>query len=114
MNVKDSFMTFGLFKVKDGSQTCFWMDTWLGNQPLKDKFPSLFNIVRRKQDSVVTVLASIPLNISFRRNLGGRNLRDWHRIVASLQDVNLQGKGMCLFGHYIHLVHFLLNLCMLH
>ena len=76
MNVKDSFMTFGSFKVKDGSQTRFWMDTWLGNQPLKDKFPSLFNIVRRKQDSVATVLASIPLNISFRWNLGGRNLRD--------------------------------------
>ena len=92
MNVKDSFMTFGSFKVKDGSQTRFWMDTWLGNQPLKDKFPSLFNIVRRKQDFVATVLASIPLNISFRRNLGGRNLRDWHRIVASLQDVNLQGE----------------------
>jgi len=92
MNVKDSFMTFGSFKVKDGSQTRFWMDTWLGNQPLKDKFPSLFNIVRRKQDSVATVLASIPLNISFRRNLGGRNIRDWHRIVASLQDVNLQGE----------------------
>ena len=85
-------MTFGSLKVKDESQTRFWMDTWLGNQPLKDKFPSLFNIVRRKQDSMATVLASIPLNISFRQNLGGRNLRDQHRIVASLQDVNLQGE----------------------
>jgi hypothetical protein len=68
------------------------MDTWLGNLPLKDKFPSLFNIVRRIQDSVASVLASVPLNISFCRNLVGRNLRDWHRIVASLQDVNLQGE----------------------
>jgi hypothetical protein len=68
------------------------MDTWLGNLPLKDKFPSLFNIVRRIQDSVATVLASVPLNISFCRNLVGRNLRDWHRIVVSLQDVNLQGE----------------------
>ena len=102
MNVKDSFMSFGSFKVKDGSQTHFWMDTWLGNQPLKDRFPSLFNILRRKQDLVATVIASVPLNISFRRNLVGTNLRDWHRIVASLQDVNLQGKGMLLFGDYIH------------
>ena len=102
MNVKDSFMSFGSFKVKDGSQTHFWMDTWLGNQPLKDRFPSLFNIVRRKQDLVATVIASVPLNISFRRNLVGTNLRDWHRIVASLQDVNLQGEGMLLFGDYIH------------
>jgi hypothetical protein len=67
------------------------MDTWLGNQPLKDKVPSLFNIVIRKQDSVATVLASVPLNIFFRRNLVGRNLRDWHQIVVSLQNMNLQG-----------------------
>jgi hypothetical protein len=65
------------------------MDTWLGNQSLKDKFPTLFNIVRRKQDSVARVLASVPLDISFHRNLVGRNLRDWHRIVASLHDMNL-------------------------
>jgi hypothetical protein len=113
MNVKDTFMGFESFKIKDGSQTRFWMDTWLGNLPLKDKFPSLFNIVRRKQDSVASVLASVPLNISFRRNLVGRNLRDWHRIVASLQDVNLLGKGMFLFGLYIHRVLSQLVLCML-
>jgi hypothetical protein len=74
----------------------------LGNQPLKDKFPLLFNIVRRKQDSVANVLASIPLNISFRRNLVGRNLRDWHRIVASLQYVNLQGGKRDTFVWSLH------------
>ena len=90
MNVKDTFMGFGSFKVKDGSQTRFWVDTWLGNKLLKDKFLALFNIVRRKQDSVAQVLSSSPLNISFCQNLVGTNLRDWHRIVASLHDVNLQ------------------------
>lgn len=39
---------------------------------------------------MATVLGSIPLNISFRRNLVGRNLSDWHRIVNSLLHVNLQ------------------------
>jgi hypothetical protein len=48
MNIKDTFMGFGSFKVKDGSQTRFWVDTWLENNPLKNKFPALFNIVRRK------------------------------------------------------------------
>jgi hypothetical protein len=38
MNVKDTFLGFGHFNVKDGSQTRFWVDTWLGNKPLKDKF----------------------------------------------------------------------------
>jgi len=90
MNVKDTFLSFGSFKVKDGTQTRFWVDTWLGNQALTDKFPGLFNIVRRKQDYGAKVLSSIPLNISFRRNLMGTNLRDWHKIVASLHDVSLQ------------------------
>jgi hypothetical protein len=101
MNVEDTFMSFGSFKVKDGSQTRFWMDTWLGSQHLKDKFRVLFNIVRRKQDSIAKVLASVPLNISFRRNLAGRNLRGWHRIVASLQDVNLQ-EEMDIFIWTLH------------
>jgi hypothetical protein len=38
---------------------------------------------------VAKVLSSSPQNISFHRNLVGANLRNWHRIVASLQDVNL-------------------------
>jgi hypothetical protein len=31
----------------------------MGNQPLKLKYPSLFNIVRRKEDTVATILASL-------------------------------------------------------
>jgi hypothetical protein len=89
MNIKDSFMGSGSFKVKDGTQTRFWVNNWLENKPLNDRFLALFNIVRRKQDSVAQVLSSSPLNISFRRNLVGVNLRDWHKIVASLHDVNL-------------------------
>jgi hypothetical protein len=89
MNVKDTFLRYGYFNVKDGSQTRFWVDTWLGNKPLKDKFPALFSIVRRKQDSIATVLNTITLNISFRRNLVGANLTNWNRIVASLQQLSL-------------------------
>jgi hypothetical protein len=89
MNIKDTFMGFGSFKVKDGTQTRIWVDSWLRNKPLKDRFLMLFNIVRRKQDYVAQVLSSSPLNISFRRKLVGVNLREWHRIVASLHDVNL-------------------------
>jgi len=39
---------------------------------------------------VAQVLSLPTLNISFRRNLVGANLRNWHRIVASLQEVNLR------------------------
>jgi len=98
MKVKDTFLELGHFNVKYGSQTRFWIDTWVGNKPLKDKFPALFNIVRRMQDSIATILSSPNLNISFRRNLVGRNLDNWCRILASLQHLNLCRREMFLFG----------------
>ena len=53
------------------------------------KFPSLFNVVRRKQDTVAAVLNSTPPNVSFRRVLRGQNLNNWNRIVSSIADVQL-------------------------
>jgi hypothetical protein len=55
MNVKEVFMSFGSFRIMNGKKTRFWLDMWLGNHPLKDRFPIMFNIVRRKQDSVAKI-----------------------------------------------------------
>ena len=89
MNVKDNVLSYGTFKIGDGTQTRFWEDKWLGPITLKEKFPALFNIVRRKHDTVAQVCNSSPLIISFRRNLTGNNLRNWNKIVASLIEFNL-------------------------
>ena len=90
MNVKDIMLSYGTFKIGDGTQTRFWEDKWLGPITLKEKFPALFNIVRRKHDIVAQVCNSSHLNISFTRNLTGNNLRNWNKIVASLIEFNLQ------------------------
>jgi hypothetical protein len=92
-------LELGHFNVKDGSQTRFWADTWLGNKPLKDRFLGLFNIVRKKQDTIATVMRSPLLHISFRRNLVGANLTNWLRIVAFLRQVNLlQERDVFVWG----------------
>jgi len=52
MGVKDQFLNLGRFKLVSGNQIRFWEDNWLGNQKLKDQFPNLFNIVRRKHATV--------------------------------------------------------------
>jgi len=101
MNVKTEFMRYGRFNLMDGTQIKFWEDTWLGNQPLGVRFPALFNIVRRKHDSVATVLSSIPLDVYFRRALVGNNLRSWNQIVSSLHDVKLQA-GRDVFVWTLH------------
>jgi hypothetical protein len=71
MKVKDDFFKQGSFVVNNGMSTRFWEDTWLGNRLLTDQYPSLYNIVRNKNVTVATTLATTPLNIGFRRSLTG-------------------------------------------
>jgi hypothetical protein len=66
MRVKPEFFKRGMFKVGNGMAVRFWEDTWLGDYPLSLQYPSLYNIVQRKNVLVSTVLAQHPLNIDFR------------------------------------------------
>jgi hypothetical protein len=66
---KEDFFSRGSFNIGNGLDTRFWEDTWLGNKSLAQQYPSLYNIVQRKQVSVANVLNQNPLNISFRQTL---------------------------------------------
>jgi hypothetical protein len=89
MKVKGEFLSMGKFNIGDGSQVCFWKDSWIRTHPLKSLFPALYNIVRRKSASIRSVLSIIPLDVAFRRSLMGANLRVWHDVVAMVADVYL-------------------------
>ena len=41
MEVKDHFFPRGKFLVKNGRQTRFWEDWWVGGEPLMNQFPEL-------------------------------------------------------------------------
>uniref|UniRef100_A0A453PPM2 Uncharacterized protein n=1 Tax=Aegilops tauschii subsp. strangulata TaxID=200361 RepID=A0A453PPM2_AEGTS len=62
---------------------------WLGETPLAIQYPSLYNIVQRKEDYAGTVLQSVPLNIQFRRSLVGERWNSWMYLVRRLMDVQL-------------------------
>jgi hypothetical protein len=66
MKSKDDFFKRRSFTVGNGEETRFWEDTWLGNTPLSQQYPSLYNIVQRKQVSIPHVMSQVPLNIGFR------------------------------------------------
>ena len=55
---KMRFLKFGTFIIRDGSQVRLCEDTWLGNSPLRDQYPQLYNIVRKKQDTVTDILST--------------------------------------------------------
>jgi hypothetical protein len=75
--------------VQDGSHTRFWEDLWLGKKHLIGKYPTFYNIVRKKNVSVAQVLSTTPLNVSFRRALVGDNWDKWLRLVESILMVHL-------------------------
>jgi hypothetical protein len=67
----------------------FWEDTWLGDVPLAQKYPTLYNIVDRKQVSVADVLQNQPLQITFRRTLTPNKWALWLELVHLLMYVQL-------------------------
>ncbi|GKC85638.1 RNA-directed DNA polymerase, eukaryota, partial [Tanacetum coccineum] len=57
-------------RIGNGDDSRFWFDCWIGDVPLRDKFPRLFALDLNKEASVAVKL-SAPIDISFRRNARG-------------------------------------------
>ena len=89
MHVMNSFFRFGSFLIRDGSEIRFWEDTWLGNTPLKDQYPALYNIARGKSDTIAVVLSQSPPNVSFRRDVLGARLDSWNALQERISDMQL-------------------------
>jgi hypothetical protein len=93
MKVKEKFLRFGSFQLKNGPQIRFWEDKWIGNNAFKDQYQSLYNIARRKSDIVEKVFSRVPLNISFHRHLAGNNLVMWHNLFHRIIEVYLNNQN---------------------
>jgi hypothetical protein len=89
MHVKDDFFKRGFFRVGDGTSVRFWEDVWMGDTPLSHQYPSLYNIVQHKNVLVSTVLATDPINISFRRGLNNNKWVQWLHLCQRLTTINL-------------------------
>jgi hypothetical protein len=63
MGVNNDFFNRGSFIVGDGNSTRFWEDVSLGDTPLSEQYPSLYNITRSKNVLVTNVMSYAPLNI---------------------------------------------------
>jgi hypothetical protein len=64
-------------------------DTWVGSTPFRFRYPSIYNIVRDPHATVANVMATSPLNVSFRRALVDSNLNAWNNLVAQLANVEI-------------------------
>ncbi|WVZ49477.1 LOW QUALITY PROTEIN: hypothetical protein U9M48_000835, partial [Paspalum notatum var. saurae] len=98
MAIKTQFLNLESF-IKMGPKLDF--GKICGDQPLKYNFPSLFNIVRKKNATVAEVLCSSSLNISFRRALTGNKLTQWHNLVLRTMNAELT-EGNDVFSWKLH------------
>jgi hypothetical protein len=57
---------------------------------LAAQYPSLYNVVRHKDQTVAHTLASVPLNIEFRRSLLGARWNHWLHLLHRLIDAQLE------------------------
>jgi hypothetical protein len=89
MATKRYFFPFGSFLINDGTQIRFWEDKWLGDYPLRQQYPALYNIVRHKGDTLSKVMESSPPNMTFRRNLNGQRLASWNTLLQRLEAIQL-------------------------
>ncbi|WVZ62771.1 LOW QUALITY PROTEIN: hypothetical protein U9M48_012475, partial [Paspalum notatum var. saurae] len=74
MKVKQDFLQFVNFIIRDGSHIRFWEDRWLGDLMLREQYPCLCNIARDKYTSVASSISTNPRNLSWRRDLMWNNL----------------------------------------
>jgi hypothetical protein len=93
MKVKDEFFKRCSFVVNSGESTRFWEDTWLGNRPLADQYPSLYSIVRNNNVTVAINLATTLLNIGFRHSLTGHRWDRWLHLVQRLMPIHLNSNN---------------------
>jgi hypothetical protein len=92
-NLNTNWFAQGVIKnVGNGVNTRFWLDTWIGDLALKERYPRLFSISTQKQASVAEIWSGeggSRWNLIWRRRLfvwEGTLLEDF---VGVLQDVNL-------------------------
>ncbi|GKB42027.1 RNA-directed DNA polymerase, eukaryota [Tanacetum coccineum] len=84
--------------IGNGNDTRFWFDCWIGDIPLRDKFPRLFALELDKEASMAVKL-STPIENSFRRSARGgleqHLLADMNSMLDSVALLNSGDRWVC-------------------
>nr|GEY18478.1 RNA-directed DNA polymerase, eukaryota [Tanacetum cinerariifolium] len=87
-------------RIGNCNDTRFWFDCWIGDIPLRDKFPRLFALELDKKASVAVKL-NAPIEISFCRNARGgleqHLMADMNSMLDSVVLLNSGDRWVCDF-----------------
>jgi hypothetical protein len=65
------------FSIGNGEGTLFWLDPWMGEQPLQVTYPSLFAICADPMLLVASAVHEGTWNVAFRRTFGMQEAATW-------------------------------------
>lgn len=74
-------------------KTSFWEDIWLGDIPLRLKYPTLYEYCGNKKATVTDFHVGSDWVISFTRSFNESNLESWECLLAELQQITLDDTG---------------------
>ena len=72
-------------RVGNGSNTCFWLDSWKGGTSFRETFPRLFALEMNRKISVKDKMATV-LDSSFRRPVRGGVEKEQMSVLAAILD----------------------------
>jgi hypothetical protein len=89
MEVRGDVTRSVLFIIGNGRKVRFLKDTWLGGCPLSLTCPILFEICNQREWIVAKVLRDERINLTFRRNFGDKEEREWGELTLLTGGVSL-------------------------
>jgi hypothetical protein len=77
------------FKLANGSKIKLWLDWWIGEDPLFERFPLIFDIVADQNIFIHRALVGNEWLIRLKHNLSLEALEQWNELMDVLQPVAL-------------------------
>lgn len=71
-----------------GESISFWKDVWLGELPLKNQFPLIFNICSDPEKTMKQMYDGGDWRITLRRSIGEKELVEWNALNIFLEGVH--------------------------
>ncbi|GJV42591.1 RNA-directed DNA polymerase, eukaryota [Tanacetum coccineum] len=88
------FLSHCKIRVGDGSNTRFWLDTWILDMPLCVRFPRIFALETVKEVSVAAKWGASSLDDSFRRQVrDGAESQQWSDMLSMLGTTTLSSSS---------------------
>jgi hypothetical protein len=87
--IKNHFRTGVRFSPGADSKLSFWNDLWVGEVPLRVRFPSLFQKSSDTDLSIALAYSEEGWRIPFRRSLDQNDLQNWRELCNLVEDIDL-------------------------